>query len=420
MHNKIAYFVNQYPKVSHSFIRREILALERQGFEIERIALRGWDGELVDGEDRQERARTRYVLQDGMLPLLVACIRILATAPGRFFSALVLAVRMGWSADRPLPYHFVYLAEACRILPWLRSYGASHVHAHFGSNSAEVVMLVHVLGGPPYSFTVHGPDEFDKPEFMGIAEKVRRSAFVVAVSSYGRSQLYRWVEHVHWPKVKVVHCGLEPAFHEVTPVPPPAAPRLVCVGRLCEQKGQLLLIEAAGRLAAKGIPFELVLAGDGEIRSSVDALIARRNLGDRVRVTGWISSERVREEILASRALVLPSFAEGLPVVIMEAMALRRPVLTTYVAGIPELVRSGENGWLFAAGDIEALEIAMEDVLSRSTEELRTMGEAARTRVLQRHSIDVEAAKLAGLIRASGGQTEPGHAGQSASATEDV
>ena len=175
MSSKIAYFINQYPKVSHSFIRREILALERQGFEIERIALRGWDGELVDEEDRQELARTCYVLQDGLSALAWALLRTLLTTPGRFMSALALAIRMGRHADRPLPYHLAYFAEACRILPWLQSFGAAHLHAHFGTNSAEVVMLAHALGGPPYSFTVHGPDEFDKPQFLGIGEKIRRN-----------------------------------------------------------------------------------------------------------------------------------------------------------------------------------------------------------------------------------------------------
>lgn len=399
MSSRIAYFINQYPKVTHSFIRREILALERQGFEILRIALRGWDSELVDEVDRQERTRTRYVLREGLPALLWSVLRTLLTAPGRFLAALGLAIRMGWRAERPLPYHLAYLAEACRMLPWLKSFGAAHVHAHFGTNSAEVVMLAHALGGPSYSFTVHGPTEFDKPKFLGIAEKVRRSAFVVAISSYGRSQLYRWVEHTQWPKVKVVHCGVEPAFHEGTPVPPAAAPRLVCVGRLCGEKGQLLLVEAAYRLAQKGVPFELVLAGDGEMRPQVEAMIARHGLGGRVRITGWISSDQVRREILSARALVLPSFAEGLPVVLMEAMALRRPVLTTYVGGIPELVLPGVNGWLFPAGDADRLVAAMEDALTRSDDELRAMGEAGRSRVLERHDMDTEAAKLAALFR---------------------
>ncbi|MDD2135085.1 glycosyltransferase [Pseudomonas kurunegalensis] len=398
---RIAYFINQYPKVSHSFIRREILALERQGVEVQRIALRGWDAELQDAEDTAERDKTRYVLRAGVKGLLRPTLQVLRAQPGRFFQALWLAMRLGLRADRAWPYHLVYLAEACQVLQWLQASEAKHVHAHFGTNSTEVVMLANQLGGPAYSFTVHGPEEFDKPQFLHMGEKVRRAAFVAAVSSYGRSQLFRWVAHEHWPKVKVVHCGLERSFHEVAPVDVPSVPRLVCVGRLCEQKGQLLLLEAARQLAAQSIDFELVLAGDGEMRQQIEALIARHGLQQRVRITGWISSALVREEILAARALVLPSFAEGLPVVIMEAMALRRPVLTTYVAGIPELVRPGENGWLFPAGAVDELAEAMADCLCQPADVLQRMGEAAYQRVLQRHDIDTEAARLAAYFKAS-------------------
>jgi len=171
------------------------------------------------------------------------------------------------------------------------------------------------------------------------------------------------------------------------------------VGRLCEQKGQLLLLEAARLLAARAVDFEIVLAGDGEMRAEIEALVVRHGLQGRVRITGWISGAQVREEILAARALVLPSFAEGLPVVIMEAMALRRPVLTTYVAGIPELVRAGENGWLFPAGAVEELAEAIADCLGQSAESLQRMGDAAHRRVLERHDIDTEAARLGGFFK---------------------
>ncbi|MEN8640138.1 glycosyltransferase [Pseudomonas sichuanensis] len=398
---RIAYFINQYPKVSHSFIRREILALERQGFEIQRIALRGWDAELQDDEDVHEQGKTQYVLQGGVKALLKPALQVLRHQPRRFFASLWLALSLGRRADRAWPYHLIYLAEACRVLQWLQASGAVHVHAHFGTNSTEVVMLARALGGPAYSFTVHGPEEFDKPQFLHMGEKVRRAAFVAAVSSYGRSQLFRWVAHDHWGKVKVVHCGLERSFHDVPAVAVPSAPRLVCVGRLCEQKGQLLLLEAARLLAAQAVEFELVLAGDGEMREQLEALITRHGLQAQVRITGWISSAQVREEILAARALVLPSFAEGLPVVIMEAMALRRPVLTTYVAGIPELVTPGENGWLFPAGAVEELAAAMADCLAQPAQVLQRMGEAAYQRVLQRHDIDTEAARLASYFKAS-------------------
>ncbi len=394
---KIAYFVNHYPKVSHSFIRREILALERQGFQIQRIAIRGWDDPLPDEEDKRERDQTRYVMRHGILALVLPVLNTLVRSPGRFFAALSLAVRLARESDRSLPYHLVYVAEACRIVPWLKEFGATRIHAHFGSNSTEVAMLAFVLGGPPYSFTIHGPTEFSVP--MSLKEKIHQSAFVVAVSSYGRSQLYLRSSHEHWPKINIVRCGLESAFYDFPDKPLPAASQLVCVGRLCEEKGQLLLIAAVARLALKAVRLQLVLAGDGPMRGRIEELIAKCGLEDSVRITGWISSDEVRTELLASRALVLPSFAEGLPVVLMEALALRRPVLTTYIAGIPELVKHGENGWLFPAGSVEDLANAIEDCISRPQEDIRRMGDAGHDLVVSRHSIDLEAAKLAELFR---------------------
>ena len=397
----VAYLVNQYPKVSHTFIRREIQALERQGVVVRRFALRGWDAELADEIDREEQGRTAYALQGGALPLAAATMRALLRAPRRFVRALGLALRMARGADRAWPYHLVYLAEACRLGAWIEQSRSTHLHAHFGTNSAEVAMLVRELGGPPYSFTVHGPEEFDRPLSLGLGEKIRRSAFVVAVSSFGRSQLYRWTGVPEWQKVQVVHCGLESSFHSEARDAAPAERRLVCVGRLCEQKGQLLLLRAIGELLRRGISLELVFAGDGELRTELEREIDALGLRERVRITGWIDSVQVRAEILAARALVLPSFAEGLPVVIMEAMALGRPVISTYVAGIPELVRDGMDGWLVPAGDLGALVDAMAAALREPADVLTRMGEQARLRVLERHDVDIEAAKLAALFAAA-------------------
>jgi colanic acid/amylovoran biosynthesis glycosyltransferase len=337
------------------------------------------------------------VLQHGARALLMPTLRTLIMSPRRFFAALRVAVRMAKESDRALPYHLVYLAEACQILPWLRDFGALRIHAHFGNNSTEVALLAHALGGPPYSFTIHGPGEFSQP--LSMEEKIHRSDFVVAISYFGRSQLFLRSRHQDWPKINVVRCGLDKAFYDVSAPLVADVPRLICVGRLCAEKGQLLLIEAAAKLAAEGVEIELVLAGDGPMRSELERLIEAHGLGGRVRITGWISGNQVREELLAARALVLPSFAEGLPVVIMEAMALRRPVLTTYIAGIPELVRAGENGWLFPAGSVHDLVDAMRDCLSRSPAELRKMGDAGHELVIARHAIESEVVKLANLFR---------------------
>ena len=395
---RIAYLINQYPKVSHSFIRREIQALERRGVSVMRISIRGWTEELVDADDVQERTRTRYVLKDGVLSLVFATLRLCLTSPIRFWKALALEIKMARRSERPLPVHLVYLAEACRIFLWLRRENVAHLHAHFGTNSAEVAMLVQVLGGPPWSFTVHGPEEFDKPRAIGLAEKIRRATFVVAISSYCRSQLFRLVNHSYWPKIHVVHCGLDRKFLEEVPDRLPSPRRLVCVGRICEQKGQLLLLEATNLLAGKGVDFELVLAGDGEMRAEAEQFIADNNLRARVRITGWISNDQVRTELLEARALVLPSFAEGLPVVIMEAMALRRPVISTFIAGIPELVEPNEHGWLVPAGDISTLASAIAACLAASAASLEHMGDAAREVVIRRHNIEDEIAKFCLLI----------------------
>ena len=397
---QITYLINQYPKVSHSFIRREILALERQGFNVQRIALRGWNEAVVDIEDMAEQKKTQYVLAQGIVSLLLVTLKVLLTAPARFFVALRLALKMARASEKSLPYHLIYLAEACKILPWLKSHQSQHLHAHFGTNSAEIAMLAAVLAKLPYSFTVHGPEEFDKPQALGLNTTIHYAKFVVAISAFGRSQLFRWASYFDWQKIKIVHCGLEASFYNVPAMPIAATPRLVCVGRLCEQKGQLLLLEAAKKLNDSGMIFELILAGDGEMRAEAETLITNYQLHGKVIITGWISSAEVRNHILSSQALVLPSFAEGLPVVIMESMSLRRPVISTYIAGIPELLIQGENGWLCAAGDVDDLSKAMREALTMPVETLQKMGDAAHTRVIARHNIDIEAAKLAKHIKA--------------------
>jgi colanic acid/amylovoran biosynthesis glycosyltransferase len=405
---RIAYLINQYPKISHTFIRREIYALERQGVDVMRIAIRGWDAEVVDEDDASEQRKTRYVLREGAAGLLTAVVKMALARPARFCQALCLALRMSRNSDRPALIHLAYLAEACVIQPWLVRERIEHLHAHFGTNSAEVAMLTRVLGGPPWSFTVHGPEEFDKPHFIGLPEKIRRCAFVVAVSSFGRSQLYRLVEHGLWPKIHVVHCGLEKTFYQDAAKPSPTTRNLVCVGRLCEQKGQLLLIDAARRLLERGEQFGLVFAGDGELRSDLETLIDQYKLRDNIRITGWLSGKQVRDELLSARALVLPSFAEGLPVVIMEALALKRPVISTFVAGIPELIKRGQQGWLVPAGDADELANAMQECLATRPEDMERMGEAGYKVVTERHDIDREAKVLAALLKQSSQSKPPG------------
>ncbi len=403
---EIAYLINQYPKVSHSFIRREILALEACGLMILRFAVRSCADELVDEADQQELKKTRFLLEGGAIALLQALLTVLFRRPSRFLQATGLTLKIGWRSEQGMLKHLAYLAEACVLLNWLAEAEVTHVHAHFGTNPATVAMLCRVLGGPPFSFTVHGPEEFDKVKAIALPQKIEQAAFVIAISSFGRSQLYRWTRPEQWSKIRVVHCGVDAGFLAIAPTPIPDQPRFVCVGRLSEQKGQLLLIEAAKRLAEEGISFELVLVGDGELRSPIEALIAQYQLQDQIKITGWASTTEVRQHLLNAKVMVLPSFAEGLPVVLMEALALGRPVISTYIAGIPELVENNTCGWLITPGSIEALVTAMRSALLTSQDKLEHMGQAGLERVALNHNIDLEAGKLAVLFRMSNEQNE--------------
>ncbi len=398
---KIAYLTNQYPMTSHSFIRREIAALERLGYSISRYSVRCTQTELVDADDIAEAHQTKSILSR-RFAIVVETLATAVRSPLRWSSAASLAWRAGRGSRAGLVKHLFYFAEACWLASDLRRGGVEHVHVHFGTNSATVMMLAGKVSGIPYSITCHGPEEFDFPVAIGLPEKIRRAAFVVGVSSFGRSQLYRWSAWADWPKAHVVHCGLDgsyfaPRDHAQADWDVSIPRRLVCLGRLCEQKGQLLLIEAAAEMLRRKIPFELILVGDGEMRGEIEKLIVVHGLQDHVTITGWQDGSQVREWLRSSHAMVLPSFAEGLPVAIMESLALHRPVISTYIAGIPELVDS-ECGWLVPAGNVQALADALADCLTCDQERWSRLGETGAERVRQRHHVDIEAAKLASLF----------------------
>jgi colanic acid/amylovoran biosynthesis glycosyltransferase len=397
---KIAYLINQYPQPSQSFIRREIVALEKLGVEVDRFTLRRWDQKLVDDADISEQQRMRVVLGMGPVGLLLALLRSVFVRPGKLLQTIKLACKVGRRSERGILVHLVYVLEACVLIRWLRNGQVSHVHAHFGTNSTTVAMLCHALGGPAFSFTVHGPEEFDKPLFLGLPEKIARAKFVVAISQFGRSQLYRWCKPSEWSKIHIVRCGVDEVFLSIPPTPITSAPRLVCVGRLAPQKGQLLLVRAVAQLKMEGVPCELILVGDGVMRPEIQLLIDQDGLDSHVKMVGWKSNPQVREEVLNSRAMVLPSFAEGLPVVIMEALALGRPVITTRIAGIPELVEHGVTGWILTPGSVDELVTALREVLAAPESKLEEMGRNGAQRVRQQHDVNIEARKLAALLGA--------------------
>ncbi|WP_347268738.1 glycosyltransferase family 4 protein [Paracoccus sp. (in: a-proteobacteria)] len=395
---RIGYLINTYPRPSHSFIRREIAALEAAGLEIHRFAMRGDAAALSDPADRAEHARTERILEAGAGRLLAGLARQFAASPARLARALQLARRRAGAGESSLVRQIVYLAEGARVAARARALGLQHLHAHFGTNSTRVAAYSRLLGGPRFSFTVHGPEEFDSPQALDLGGKLALAEFCVAISSYGRSQIYRWAAAGDWPKVQVVHCGLD-LSRWADPAPLPPGPlHLVAVGRFAEQKGFGLLIRAFALAWRRNPALRLSLVGDGEMRPGIEALIRAEGMGDALRLLGWQDEAGVRSAIDAAHALVTPSFAEGLPVVIMEAMACARPVIATCIAGIPELLRPGSEGWLIPAGDAEALAAAMLQAAETEPAVLDRMGASARARVIARHDIAASARLLAELF----------------------
>ena len=402
---RVAYFTNQYPAVSHTFIRREIHALEKLGVTVIRYALRPGPGGMIHIEDRDELKKTNQILGASTGEILRCVLVALARQPLATVKMILLTTKIGWNSDRGLLRHCAYALEATVLANWCKRDSVQHVHAHFGTNSAAIAMLANQLSGIPYSFTAHGSEEFEKAPMLSLDLKLARAAFAVCVSSFGRGQLMRWSTPDQWKKISLVHCGLDSSFLMVDAPPLPSTPQFVCVGRLGEHKAQLILVEAVKRLKESGTCCKVVLVGDGPMRSSVAAAIDSANLDKQIVVTGWVSSERVTAEIAAARALILPSFSENMPVVIMEAMALGRPVISTYVAGIPELVKEGKTGWLVPSSDAVALADAMHEVLLAPTSKLSAMGAAGRAHVIEQHDATKEAKKLKDLFARSIGRS---------------
>ena len=398
---KIAYVLNTYPQPSHSFIRRELGALERQGFDVTRLAMRRADVPLVDAGDIAESARTEYVLDARATGLLMALVFMFCSRPSSFIRAFALALKTGSVSPNGRLKHLVYLAEAAFVTRRCKRDGIQHMHAHFGTNAATVAMLARTLGGPSYSFTVHGPEEFDAPTALSLGSKIENSAFTVAISQFGRSQLCRWVDADAWSKIKVVHCGIEKQRFLTTTPPPKTGLNLVAIGRFVEQKGQMVLVPALKRLRDIHPDVHLFLVGDGPLKNTLESAISKTNLNDNVTFTGWLDEADLRGILDKSHALLMPSFAEGLPMVVMEAMAAARPVIATYVAGTPELVRQGQTGWLVPAGDPDAIAAAVIELARKTEAGYSKMGKSGRKRVLERHDVEIEAAKLAQHFRDS-------------------
>lgn len=398
---KVVYLVNQYPHASHTFIRSEIEALESLEVQIERITISASSGTIVDKRDMRELELTRLALKDSYPVMAWRTVQAMAARPRRFARALVGALRIGRRSTTGTLRHVGYLMEACVLLNWTNRNHVDHVHAHFGTNPTAIALLCRWLGGPTYSFTVHGTETFDTPAFLGLVEKAEHATFCAAVSSHGRAMLMRWTPQHLWSKFRVVRCFPDPSFFGDVETESLKLPRFACVARLSAEKGVFTLLDAAAQLKAEGRRFEVTVIGGGPLHDAAVERARQLGLEACVHFVGWGASQEVKRTILASRALVHPSYAEGLPVAIMEALALGRPVIATYVGGIPELVRPGVEGWLVPAGSVDDLAHAMRAALDADPRDLAEMGASGRRRLAELHGPESESAKLGGEFRAA-------------------
>ncbi|MFZ5963192.1 glycosyltransferase [Thalassococcus sp. BH17M4-6] len=394
---KLAYLTGEYPRASDTFIQREVAALRRLGHVVETCSIRRTGAEhLVGPEQRDEQARTFHVLEACRAPitLIRAHLRWMRN-PGRYLSALRLAWRTAPKGLRGRAYNLIYFVEAGVLAAHLRDHGVDHLHNHIAKASCTVAMLAGALSGIPYSFTIHGPDIFFEPQHWRIDEKARRAAFVACISEFARSQLMCFAPQAVWSRLHIVHCGIDPDRYGPGTR---TGNRLLFVGRLAAVKGVPLLLEAMRDLPEA----ELTVIGDGPDRAALE----RQAQGLNVRFLGYQSQDAVAAALRDTDIFVLPSFAEGVPVVLMEAMAAGVPVVTTRIAGVPELVEDGASGRLVPPGDGAALTAALRDLLADPA--LRqAMGAKGRETVAREYTIAQEAARLSHLFQsyAKGGTT---------------
>lgn len=394
----IAYLTGEYPKVSHTFIQREIEGLRALGWQIEACTVRRAAAKDVVGEaQKAEQARTFGVIEAAKNPatLVRAQINALRRAPRRWLSAVRLAVRLCPPGLKAGLWQGFYFLEAAVLAEHLERKGVRHLHNHFADSSCTVAVLAAELAGVSYSFTMHGPTEFFAAKWWQLGEKVAGARFVAAISHFCRSQLMYFTPRDRWDHIRIVHCGVTPA--QYGPHQPTAAPVVTFVGRLDSVKGVPLLVEAFAKLRTAHPEARLSIIGDGPERAACEARVAALGMGEVTTFHGYKASHEVAEMLRHSDMLVLPSFAEGVPVVLMEAMASGIPVVASGVAGVGELVENGVSGFTVPPGDVDTLAARIGALLADP--ELRArMGAAGRAKVKAEFDLEKEVAWLSDIF----------------------
>ena len=404
----IAYVTGEYPKVSHTFIQREIMALRDLGVEVLTCTVRRPAAKTVLGPEQQaEAAQTFAILATAKNPvhLFAAHARMLRRTPGRWVSAL----RLAWATRPPglkaLLWQLFYFLEAGILCDHLLARGVVHIHNHFGDASGSLTMIASEMSGIPFSITLHGPTIFFEMHWWRLDEKVARAAFVACISHFCRAQAMLFSDQIHWHKLRIVHCGVTPDRYG-TALRRPFSGHVCFVGRLAAVKGVPLLLEAFAAARARHPTARLTIVGDGPARAALEAHAQTLGIATAVRFAGYLDETAVAALLDEADMLVLPSFAEGLPVVLMEALASRIPVIATQIAGVSELVENGINGFIVPPGDVDTLAVRLDQLLSDPVR-CAAMGAAGRRKVEAEFDIRVEVAWLAQLFVGTGQGLRP-------------
>lgn len=374
----IAYLTSVYPALSHTFIRREIAALRARGLQIQPYSVR--PGTADWGEN------VPSILGRGKARLLADAALAMVRAPGAALRSFLLAQRHREKGLRGWLWSLFHYLEALSLAVLLRKAGIDHLHSHFANSGATVGLLAATYLQIPWSLTLHGISELDPPAGEMLPDKIERADFVACASWFMRAQGMRLVEPKHWSKMRLVRCGVA--------VPPASAVQdgskvrnFIAVGRLSAEKGYSGLVEALCQVRERSPDFSLRVIGDGPLRPEIEAQLAEAQLNKHVTLLGGLPEDQTQAEIAKADAFVLPSLMEGLPVVLLEAMAWGKPVIAPMVAGIPELIEPGVNGLLFRPGDWSHLAQAIERLLNDEQLAAR-IGKSGYERVVHEFAID--------------------------------
>jgi colanic acid/amylovoran biosynthesis glycosyltransferase len=398
---RLAYLLSIYPAISHTFFLNEIAALRRLGFAIDVASVNRPERAAgpASALEARELETTFYIKAMSPARIFWVLLKVLFRHPRVVFRGLDEALSLDGLNLSATGYALFYLAEALLLGDWLKRRGHSHLHIHFGGPVATVGMLAAIAWHFSYSMMIHGPEEFYDVEKFYLRRKVERAQYVLCVSDYCRSQVMKVSDPAHWTKLHVVRLGVDLGiFEPVAPVARGDVIEITCIGRFVPAKGHLILLRTFSNLLRRGYRLRLRLIGDGSERSAMESFIATEKLGDSVIFEGALNHEETRQKLARADIFVLPSFAEGLPVALMEAMAMGIPCISTFVAGIPELIRDGLDGLLVPASSEQALSAALERLISNA-ELRRRFAIAGRQRVEEFYDLQKNVRFLADTLR---------------------